>query len=672
MLRSKPEGGAIRVALLVLGILTLAGCGGGGGSDPLTAEAPSSVVPPISDCEGGCVSGSSYLLETDVAQVLTQALHQAEAMGVNATVAVVDRVGNVLAVYRMSDLGNALDITTTVPNTISTGLDGVQLPRGSDGDALGAIAKAITGAYLSSEGNAFSTRTASQIIQENFNPGETDQPAGPLYGVQFSQLPCSDFLSRYDGQGASVGPHRSPLGLAADPGGFPLYKGGTPVGGVGVIADNLYSLDKNVQDIDQNLDEKIAYAATYGFAAPVERRADRITVDGKTLRYADVVYADLMVNPADAPTYERRVDQGTLIAVTGYADAVIRQGTIFSQLESGIAKAGGAFSAIDAFAFFDAEQVQRYVPRDGTDGDKLDDRMLKAHEVEQILVSAFEVAARTRAQIRRPLDTFGRVTISIVDTHGAILGIIRNRDAPVFGSDVSLQKARTTMLMSSPDAERFFADIEIPATYVENDFATVKETVFLDSYMDRSKALLGATAFEDGVAYSIRSISNIHRPFFPDGLSSAESGPLNKAPSLNEWSVFSTGLQLDVSFNKFVQHILYAATGSGSDVDFSCNQSVAPLMLANGLQIFASGVPIYRHGELIGGLGVAGDAPEQDEMMAFLGLHNAGLLLESGIGNAPPAIRADRLTPDGYRLRYVQCPQNPFTDSDAENVCEDK
>lgn len=672
MLRSKSKGPALTAKLLVIGALTLSGCGGGGGSDPLTVEAPSSVVAPVNDCDGACVNGSSYLLETDVSQVLAQALQQAEAIGVNATIAVVDRVGNVLAVYRMSSVGSALDITSTVPNTVKTGLDGVQLPRGSDGDALGAIAKAITGAYLSSEGNAFSTRTASQIIQENFNPGETDQPAGPLYGVQFSQLPCSDFLSRYTGQGVSVGPHRSPLGLAADPGGFPLYKQGSPVGGVGVIADNTYSLDKNVQDVDTDIDEQIAYAATFGFEAPVERRADRITVDGKTLRFSDVVYADLLVNPADAPVYERRVDQGTLIAITGYADAVIRQGTVFSQPESGIAKAGGAFSDIDAFAFFDAKGEQRFVPRDGTDGDKVGDRTLQSEEVEQILVSAFEVAARTRAQIRRPLDTFGRVTFSIVDTHGAILGIIRNRDAPVFGADVSLQKARTTMLMSSPEAEGFFADIETPATYVENDFTTIKEEVFLDSYMDRSKALLGATAFEDGVAYSIRSISNIHRPFFPDGLSSADSGPLNKEPMIDEWSVFSTGLQLDVSFNKFVQHILYAATGSGTDVDFSCNQSTSPLRLANGLQIFASGVPIYRYGELVGGLGVAGDAPEQDEMMAFLGLHNAGLLLETGVGNAPPEVRADRLTPYGYRLRYVQCPQNPFTDSEAENVCEDK
>ena len=38
-------------------------------------------------------------------------------------------------------------------------------------------------------------------------------------------------------------------------------------------------------------DELIAVAATFGLGAPRDRRADRITVDGKTLRFADVDFA---------------------------------------------------------------------------------------------------------------------------------------------------------------------------------------------------------------------------------------------------------------------------------------------------------------------------------------------------------------------------------------------
>ncbi|MGA1371220.1 MAG: hypothetical protein ACO3Z6_06440 [Pseudomonadales bacterium] len=662
-LRDRPRCIALLCALLALGA-----CGGGGGSDPLTSEQPSASPP--TECDGSCVTSESFLSRADVERVLAQAIHQASALGVDATIAVVDRVGNVLAVYRMAATSPAVEITSNSPETVRTGLDGVVLPSGTDGDALAAIAKAITGAYLSSEGNAFSTRTASQIIQEHFNPRETDQPAGPLYGVQFSQLPCSDFARRFDALAPSPGPHRSPLGLAADPGGFPLYRNGTPIGGVGVIADGVYSLDRDVQDLDRDIDEQIAYAATFGFEAPITRRADRITVDGKTLRYSDATFGSLQANPSQAPAYAVRQDSGRLIAVTGYAGADIRTGTRFGATASGIVATEGAFAGLGASIFVDNTATPRFPVRDASDEDRVGDQRLLSSEVEQILVSVLQVANRTRAQIRRPLETFGRVTITVVDTNGTILGVVRNLDAPVFGSDVSVQKARTTMLMSSPEANEYFSSIKEPARYLDNDFTTVRESVMLDDYMDRSKALLGATAFEDGVAYSIRSVSNIHRPFFPDGLSSARSGPLNKEPQLNEWSIFSTGLQLDVSYNRILEHVLYAATGGGNDVPLACNESADPGRLANGLQIFASGVPVYRNGLLIGGLGVAGDAPEQDEMMAFLGLDDAGKQLATGIGNAPPELRADRLSPDGFRLRYVQCPQNPFVNSSEENVCE--
>ena len=44
----------------------------------------------------------------------------------------------------------------------------------------------------------------------------------------------------------------------------------------------------------------------------------------------------------------------------------------------------------------------------------------------------------------------------------------------------------------------------------------------------------------------------------------------------------------------------------------------------------------------------------------------------AGIANAPAERRADRLSPAGVRLRYVQCPYSPFLGSGAHNVCADK
>ena len=92
-------------------------------------------------------------------------------------------------------------------------------------------------------------------------------------------------------------------------------------------------------------------------------------------------------------------------------------------------------------------------------------------------------------------------------------------------------------------------------------------------------------------------------------------------------------------------------------------------MNANGAQIFPGSVPIYRGTHLVGAVGVSGDGVDQDDMIASLGLANAARSLATGIANAPAAMRADTLSPQGVRLRYVQCPQAPFNGSSDENVC---
>jgi len=138
-----------------------------------------------------------------------------------------------------------------------------------------------------------------------------------------------------------------------------------------------------------------------------------------------------------------------------------------------------------------------------------------------------------------------------------------------------------------------------------------------------------------------------------------------------EWSIFSTGLQLDLVVNAMVQHLTFVL-GGGPDVAANCTGTPGDVRAANGIQIFAGGVPIYRGATLVGGVGVSGDGVDQDDMIAFLGLYEAGLTLGGGIANAPAARRSDQLTPQGVRLRYVQCPQAPFVDSNATNVCQGK
>ncbi|UXI70323.1 heme-binding protein [Tahibacter amnicola] len=666
--------------------LVLAACSGGSNSTSSVGTAPPNTTTPTdTGCTGSCTTAQSFLTTADVEKIVAQAAAEAQAQNRRAVIAVVDRVGNVLAVYGMPERRATIPITSG--RGVTGGLEGLEVPP-----ELAAIAKAVTGAYLSSEGNAFSTRTASQIVQEHFNPGEFNAPSGPLFGVQFSQLPCSDLSTRFT-SGVGVGPHRSPLGLSADPGGFPLYKAGAPVGGIGVLADERYSLDPSIGDTDRDIDELIALAGTFGYAAPVERRGDRITADGKTFRFTDVEFSHLARDPATAPSLASQ-GNGTMMAVPGYFGGTVLAGTAFGQAASGIRPDAGDYPNLDAFVLDDGAGNNRYAPRAGTDGAN----GLTATEARTVVQEALGIANRTRAQIRRPLSTPARVSISVVDTNGTVLALARTRDAPVFGLDVSLQKARAALLFSAATTA---ADLAAAANarYLNAALDLPNGTVNLSTTgqgdiaarVGQLRSFLGLpTALADtSNAFSNRAVGNLARPYYPDGIISSRAGPL----SLNfaSWSPFQDGLQLDLVYNAVASHLAFylnqrglALTLDGAplvpaptpgnpmpigDVAQNCTGIARA---ANGIQIFPGSVPIYRGSVLVGAIGVSGDGVDQDDMISFLGVHNAAARLNGSIGNAPREKRVDRLEPAAARLRYVQCPQAPFIGSTDDNVCEGK
>ena len=609
----------------------LGACGGGAGGDG------GPTIGSTAGCTGTCAASmATNLTVADVNRVVSQAVLEAQSRGALATIAVSDRVGNILGVFRMT--GAAATFTITSGRTVTGGLEGVNIVPSE----FAAISKAITGAFLSSEGNAFTTRTASQIVQQNFNPHETNQPGGPLFGVQFSSLSCSD-VSWSLAAGATAGPHGAPLGLSADPGGLPLYKNGTVVGGIGVIADSVYSLDLNLLDTDTDLDELIAVAGTNGFNAPNDRRADRITVDGRLLRFTD---SEAIVSaPSSAPATPAG---GIFVAVTGYKTAPGPiAGTSFNFVASGyLADSSGNFPGLNAFVLVNAAGVNRYPAIAGTDG------FMTQAEVIRVLAETIRVANRTRAQIRLPLGSQSQVNIAVVDTTGAILGLIRTPDAPVFGTDVAVQKARTSMFFSRTDAA---ATLNAQPGF---NIVTINNGP-ISQFVTRAQAFIpGGNAFANGIAYSNAALGSLARPFFPDGINANGPGPLSR-PFSTEWSPFNVGLQLDLSGNRIVSNI-------GNALVSPCNA-----ISANGIQIFSGGFPIYRGNTLVGGIGISGDGIDQDGLISFLGVHNAGQILATGIGNAPMAIRADTIMGlQGGQLRYVNCPIAPFIDSTTTNVCD--
>ena len=318
---------------------------------------------------GFAVKGQTSLTVSDVRTVIAQAVSTAVSLNQKVTVAVTDQEGNLLGVFVMTG-ANSTTLIRSV-GTSGQGLENLSVPA-----TAAAHSKAGTAGIFSSGGNAFTTRTASFIIQEHFPPGIDNRPGGPLYGVQFSTLPCSDV--------AIAG---LPLGLSGDAGGIPLYKNGVAVGGVGVEGDGLYTVDRIPTDNDQPFEEIIAVAASRGFESPAQIRADNILVEGIRLPFANVA------NPPVVTTIPFGSLPGTVVS------------TIIAAPPSDFVPA--TLNGISG------QMSSRYPTIAGA--------TISAAEVRQILGDAAQMANITRAAIRQPIGSNARVTMSCgrYKRHGA-------------------------------------------------------------------------------------------------------------------------------------------------------------------------------------------------------------------------------------------------------------
>jgi uncharacterized protein GlcG (DUF336 family) len=644
---------------IVIAAMTLASCGGGGATGPTQAPQPPTPQPVTAVFQ---TPQQENLTVADIQRIISQGVGEAQAQGRPSGFVVIDRVGNVLAVFVMNGTNLTLR-TPPAPNGQNADLQNLNLP--APAALAGGISKTLTAAYFSSMGAAFSSRTANDIVQETFPPSATTRglESGPLFSVQFSQLPCSDVSSRFPNR---AGTHRGPLGVGADPGAFPLYKNGVVVGAVGVIGDGVYGFDTEYTDNDRDPEETIALAATTGFEPAPEIRANRFSVDGTLLRYSDATTADFRSNPANAQPFANInvPGIGSLFAVPGYNAATIVAGTAYGSEASGIRPAQGAeFPGIpEAWVLSDGLGNQRYPVTAGTDAVAVG-TPLSAAEVRNLLEQAFLVQRAARAQLRYPLDNRAQNTIVVVDTYGTILGMIRGPDALVDAIDAVPQKARTTA---------FFSNSVAAADLLANPRPGVPAYVGATrTFLSDPTALTGATAF------SLRAIGNLSRPWFPDGEVGRPPGPLSVP--FERFSIFSTGLQSNLINQDIRDHVSFIISAT-PDVPQTCtgspNTPTGRNRINNGITLFAGGVPIYRGNQLVGAIAASGDGDDQSDLIAFLGLYNASQLPGATIGHADPSRRSDRIDipvgPTSTRLRYVLCPFNPFVGSSEQNVCQGK
>ena len=534
---------------------------GGGPADDLNAvPTPGPPLPPSSALL------ATNLSSTDVQTILQQAASTATSLSKAVTIVITDREGNVIGFFAMS----GAPATTTIRSVgaAGQGLEGTVAPA-----AEAATAKAATAAFFSTSGNAFSTRTAGFIIQEHFPPGISFRAGGPLYGVQFSSLPCSDIKKP-----------SARLGLSGDPGGLPIYKNGLPAGGIGIEGDGLYTVDRDPTDNDQPFEELIAAAGIRGFEAPALIRGDNILVDGIRLPFSNVT------NPS-APA--------TTVSIAGAIISAPPASAFVPQVIGGVA----------------GEVDPRFFPFIG--GTAPSSNALTASEVGTIITQAAQQANITRAAIRQPLGSNARVTIAVVDTAGVVLGVFRQQDAPVFGFDVAVQKARTAAFVSGANA------------------ATALRAAGFGSYVDRAAA--DGLRFDGAFAFTDRANGFLHRPFFPDGINDTAPGPFSTA--LPAWSPFNVGLQLDLVRTNFLASLVGPAV--------PCTSIPA---LPNGIQIFPGSVPLYKNGVLVGAIGISGDGVDQDDLIGAAGANSF----------SPPAgIRSDQIFVRGVRLPFLKFPRSP-------------
>jgi uncharacterized protein GlcG (DUF336 family) len=554
--------------------------GGGPPDDDGAVPTPGTITPPLPP------AATAGTLTTDEVQtIIAQAVSAAASLNRAVTVAVTDKEANVLGVFKMTGApattqfrgGGPGPSLTPDPVTgfVANGLDGSIVPA-----KLAAISKAGTAALFSTRGNAFTTRTAGFIIQEHFPSGVDFRSGGPLFGVQFSSLPCSDIKKP-----------GLPLGLSGDPGSVPIYKNGEAVGGVGIEGDGVYSVDRNPSDSDQPFEEVIAVSATKGFEPPSLIRGDNILVDGIRLAYLNVTNA-----PAPPP-----IAFGSL---PGAIDPLFPvRGAQPSQFTAAVV--GGIGGEVDT----------RFFPFTGSP--TVTANSLTAADVNTIISHAAQQANITRAAIRQPLGSNARVTIAVVDQNGVVLGVFRQTDAPVFGFDVAVQKARTAAFYSGANA------------------ATLLGAAGFGSYVTRAAA--DGLRLDGSVAFTDRAGGFLHRPFFPDGINNSAAGPFST--EINNWSVFNVGLQLDL-----IKTNLQTVLGGGAAPCTSIPN------LPNGIQIFPGSMPLYKNGVLVGAIGISGDGVDQDDLIAAGG----------GAGFAPPTnIRSDQVTVRGVRLPFLKFPRSP-------------
>lgn len=369
-------------------------------------------------------SEAQMLTAADVRTVIAQSVARAAQISPNSVIAVLDREGDVLGVWVMRG-------GEPTPEELAT-----------------VVSKAGTAAYLSSNQNAFTSRTAGFIIQQHFPFGVRNTSPGPLVGVGLSNLFFSD-INKFRAPGSVItfspepGLTIKPIfgsSLDGSPGGVPLYKDGKHVGAVAVTGDGvpgplitdpsspttLRSENPFTFIPGYDKDEDIALAGQHGYEPPTAITADHVFINGIALAYV-----------ASSTTFA-----GAQLLGNAARNFPIRDTP--PPFPYPKATFGGL-----------AGEIRQPILADPFPGTINGQPRLTAAEVTRIINYSADRARTTRAGIRLPLGVSMEVFITVVanpnrpDASPMCIGAFRTGEATLFSWDVAVQKARTALGFSS-------------------------------------------------------------------------------------------------------------------------------------------------------------------------------------------------------------------------------
>jgi uncharacterized protein GlcG (DUF336 family) len=392
--RQKTLALGVALALGIAGTLLMLLIGCGGGSN-VTVAPP--IIPPV-----------QALQVADVQNVVTAAVN---SVNMDMVVAVVDRAGFVLGVFR----------TQNAPATAIGNFGQTQ----NANDV--AVALARTGAFFSNDQAPLSSRTVRFISGIHFPPGVVNQPPADLYGIENTNRGCTlinnpafengipPSLALGGGFGLGVLTGKADVydsnAAAVNPGGVPIFYKNVVVGGIGVVTS---SNNLNVAE----------YAA---FAGSTTQRGAAGDNFGPTPAAPGVVF------------------------IGGIALPFVDQTSLPAGFTAGPVTGTGSFFVAPSNSQGQPPEGDLITPAAGPLGG------LSVSDVTQILNNAEATANATRAAIRLPLGSKARMVIAVADLDGTIIGLRRMQDSTVFSVDVAASKARNMVYFNS--ASRTAADL---------------------------------------------------------------------------------------------------------------------------------------------------------------------------------------------------------------------